>query len=65
MKLCKDCKHFVPNDWEWGNESMQSKYAICWKTSKVDGRDGTNCYQERGHWLFGCGPTARNFEPKT
>lgn len=65
MKLCNDCKHFVPNDWEWTADVHKSKYAVCFLTSRVDGKDGIDCRIERKRWIFGCGPTARNFEPKT
>ena len=63
MRLCIDCKYFVLAN-ELGDENLQSKHAICGLTSRVDGRDGRRCMDERKGIFFSCGKSAKNFRPK-
>ena len=65
MKLCKDCKHFVPETEDWGDPVHQRKYAICALTSRVTGFDGVSCSLRREWTLFAkCGPSGKQWEAK-
>ena len=67
MKLCKDCKHFVPNTQDWEAAQHQIKYAICGLTSRVTGFDGNDCRIEQEPRLFlmnHCGPDGKKWEAK-
>lgn len=65
MKLCKDCKHFVPNTADWGTERYSMKYAICGLTSKVTGMDGDLCSDRRAMRFFdSCGTSGKLWEAK-
>lgn len=62
-KLCRDCKHFVPDTVNWSTEDRQQKYAICGLTSRVTGFDGVLCMYRREWSLFGkCGPSGKQWE---
>jgi hypothetical protein len=61
MRLCKDCKHFMPN-------SLGHKYAKCLLTEKIDVVSGEKTY---GYcdvigraWGRFCGPEGRFWEQK-
>ena len=71
VKLCKDCKHFVPNTRVWEAEKYRVMYAVCDKTiSNVDGWPTIDCRDHRGATWLGarifnrCGAEGRWFEPK-
>ena len=65
MKLCKDCKHFVPNLQDWNSQQYADRYATCGLTSKVTGFDGDMCSTRREWSLFEkCGPDGKQWEPK-
>jgi len=63
MKLCMDCKHFVPDTEQWPIERIANKYAICGRTSRVTGKDGQQCMTERDYFWH-CGKNARHFEAR-
>lgn len=63
VKLCKDCKYFVPNE-EWADEVLKARYSTCGKTSLVDGKDGEQCSIMRRGFFSTCGRSGRWWEPK-
>jgi len=72
MLLCENCKHYA--------ESTLSTYYTCYRRGVKRRRSPvtggllagkvTECYAERSwtaswhHWLTGCCPIARHYEPK-
>lgn len=71
MRLCIDCKHYLP-----GNTTAKNDFAKCARTasrkvSLVDGKEvieeGRYCSTERQEYLtldYMCGLSAKHFEPK-
>lgn len=66
MKLCKDCKHFVPDTVEWSSEAFQMRYARCALTAVVTAGDGKKCRSRRSPLaLFSsCGRSGKQWEAK-
>lgn len=70
MKLCKNCKHFLPNTTAWGSPKYQEEFATCKRTGVVTDLAGRHCSTERlPLWpvsvlLRMCGREARFWEAK-
>lgn len=63
IKLCEDCKYFMPNTADWKMEIHQRRYAECARTALVARELGNRCDYERSA-IFGCGKKARYFEAR-
>lgn len=67
MKVCKDCKHFIPDTINWGAKEQQEYYATCALTALVTGLDGERCLVRRREFkLFFayCGRDGKQWEAK-